>query len=1294
MRRFVLTFLLAILVPGAALLAADEPVPVAVFNFQLKSPTPQWVWLEKYLADQVTTDFAAHRQLAVVARDRMQVLAQEMNWTPELSTDTASMDRVRRQLAIAYLVSGTCQVQGERLEITGQIVEVAGRREVFRKSVQGSAGQVLDLQKQLSAELLGWLLKRPAAELLPALPVWTRSVPAARSLYEGMDLYDHGQYRAAWLKFAVAARQDPGYLEAQYWVGKMFYFMDRYRHARAALERFVYMDASHPRMGDAIREYLDTYERLDAPPQVLLEHYQRFRDRWPQVLIPDSSGEAAGTPADRWLLFRQVRMLAEMGRYLEAVQLAHPALLDRRPGAEKLQNLIIENAVAYQALTGRTPATDLLIDPGRSFNPLGEFLRFAPDQHELIYRPPGAPLQLAGREYQARDAPAAPVEQEVEFRVVLIAPDGCVFRRLRLVPDSSGDDGIFQVAIAPARSNAPDYLPAASTGIAAARRDGLVVDALPTAGMFRLRICCRVKDRHTSGLTRLQSLRIETQLEKVPRHGAVRVRCQDAAEYWVDVDDRPGRFSDGLIGMLSPGEHRLTFRPAVPDAPQLPWDTTVQVEADKIVEVVGRLPWTEQTPWSTWQTCPLTPADYPGHDLEASSSFADAAPALLPEADRLRLVWSARRDLWTAVSAEGRTFSGPRRLDLPLSSAWDETRPRCIRDESGRYVLVFASDRDGRHVSYPYLCWSRDFVHWSAPALIAEVSLNAASFDFIQDSWGRYILVTCSPGFRYDQLYRFDLNLWISTDRVHWQPSRNALSYYILRGYRTEIRLAQRPDGSYAIVVATATSDRTSHSSSERVMLATSKDLLTWHFEPDIVELPGTISSISALWHEGRPRILLQRRADPSRDGQVAGPCLLIQDSDGNWRISQSLPGLAQDAVTDLTWWPARGYFLTRLDRPGAWWASGAQQCLGPYVLHSATLEGLTAAARPVAMPAPRYTIQEVKDENPPGRSVGGTRFELDSVHHVLQRKVLRADRGGDFMPPGPASGTLWSKACVVAFGTGSRRFTVALDATAAESTVPNLLRWNPAGTAEFTKTPVIPLASVSNGGDDGEERVIAYRAGRLQVPWKDRIVPVRVQAQYVQSGVEQKLELSLDFAAQAYCRFAGRIRRVVLLDGNSNLELTDQVKPNVVNGLPDGLPADAGDTIAVGTEADWEPTLGFYGQPILLDGALWTIRLSDGGRQISVEPYAGPTGRVRLKPLDGGCWLLGCQHVLFVRGSSDPVPVPADTYLVLQYRKALPGAKKARADLEALPVTGLASSHKPLVVAPGAMVDVPAPEH
>jgi len=224
---------LAGLLLGAAAPAAAA-TNLAVFNFQLKTGQEDWVWLEKFMSDQMATDLVQDRSLSVVARDRMQLMAQQMKWTPEFATgDAKVMGGIRSQLGIEYLVTSVCSVRDDQLEITAQIVEVQTRQEVHRKTVSGKTGQVIDLQKQLSADVMAWFTKRPAGEILKTLPMWTRSIPAVRALYEGMHLYDQGRYAEGWVKFRESSREDKNYVEAVYWVGKMYYFMYRYEHVRA-----------------------------------------------------------------------------------------------------------------------------------------------------------------------------------------------------------------------------------------------------------------------------------------------------------------------------------------------------------------------------------------------------------------------------------------------------------------------------------------------------------------------------------------------------------------------------------------------------------------------------------------------------------------------------------------------------------------------------------------------------------------------------------------------------------------------------------------------------------------------------------------------------------------------------------------------------------------------------------------------------------------------------------------------------------------------------------------------------
>ncbi|MHC4715886.1 MAG: hypothetical protein ACYS5V_02875, partial [Planctomycetota bacterium] len=213
----------ALTVSISACPAADH---VAVFNFEMQQGPAQWGWLAKGLADRLTIDLFSDPGLCVVDRDAMQRVADRVRWAPEMMRDRRRLRTVRASLRSDYLISGMYSVREGRLSITAVVIDFSNYAEAARRTVTGPATEALELMRRLSAELMAWLSFGKAEKILKSLPVWTRSIPAARALYEGMDLYDQGRYGEAWLKFRNASRQDPGYVEATYWVGKMYYFMD------------------------------------------------------------------------------------------------------------------------------------------------------------------------------------------------------------------------------------------------------------------------------------------------------------------------------------------------------------------------------------------------------------------------------------------------------------------------------------------------------------------------------------------------------------------------------------------------------------------------------------------------------------------------------------------------------------------------------------------------------------------------------------------------------------------------------------------------------------------------------------------------------------------------------------------------------------------------------------------------------------------------------------------------------------------------------------------------------------
>jgi hypothetical protein len=111
----------------------------------MTSDTPDWIWLEKGLADRVTTDLFQSREVDLMARDRMQELAEKMAWVPEMMEDPRQIKKIGR--SAGYVISGTHSPQVR-----------AGLGPGRRRGLQGAATGV---RHGCTSMLLGTCVKRP-----------------------------------------------------------------------------------------------------------------------------------------------------------------------------------------------------------------------------------------------------------------------------------------------------------------------------------------------------------------------------------------------------------------------------------------------------------------------------------------------------------------------------------------------------------------------------------------------------------------------------------------------------------------------------------------------------------------------------------------------------------------------------------------------------------------------------------------------------------------------------------------------------------------------------------------------------------------------------------------------------------------------------------------------------------------------------------------------------------------------------------------------------------------------------
>jgi len=887
------------LLPASGAAAERPAAHVAVFNFQMKSDTPEWAWLEKGLADLVTADFIAHH-VSVLARDEMESIAEKLHWVPEfVMADPKRVEEVQEHLRIDDLITGVYVVQGNQITLTAELIDVASRREVARKEVTGKTVDMLDLQRQLSAEVLGWLDRRPPAQILPELWPWTRSIPAAKALYEGLNLYDQGRYGEAWVKFRQAGRQDPEYYDAMYWTARMYYFMDRYEHARRAYEQFIYLNTTHPRVGDAIKEYVHTYEKLDVPAATLLTLYQRLIEAHPDALIFNEMDRADGMPNKRWLEVRTGQLLGQIARYREGAEIA---TRDRSDLGQWAFIVAWEDMMNHHLLTGELAIPDSL-------------------------------AQLYGAEKIIRfRAGATEVVKHTEVYYpydwwLVAAPTGYVFKTLRMFPLAKGGNVNVGMHV---HKDAYGDVPVCQMGMALtnAIAKGFYFPNLPRCGLFHFHLWRN--DSPADPSVKISGMRVVAEFEKIGPHGALDVLCDSTHDFRVDVDGRMGRSGNGLVGLLSPGEHTLRFssgRKAVPPGvvrktPLQDWETNVTVRAGQTVRVIGHLPWKQDDPWQTWSTGTLIGRDYPGYALHLSYEWG--RPSFQLDDDSIRVVWAYMGALWWSISHDGQTFSPPEKFAMPISSGWLQESPQLLHDQSGRYLLTFLSDRAAQHNERLYVSWSRDFVHWSAPALVADRKLW--HYDLIQDDQGRYLCADATDA---------TVTILASRDAYRWEP----LTTLPLPGSARRIHLIQRRDGGYDLAVAYA-GPRPKPSqhvpdNSDYIGLYRSPDAVTWSkLKPLTILESSETMSFSLLCP--RDKTILAYFEDQNRWIPLQ---LLMQaeKADGTWETSARFAGVAgYDA--SLAWHPRWGYIITWFEPLNTQFPN---PCAGPYFIRGPNLKAV-----------------------------------------------------------------------------------------------------------------------------------------------------------------------------------------------------------------------------------------------------------------------------------------------------------------------------------------------------------------
>jgi TolB-like protein/class 3 adenylate cyclase len=183
------------------LLLPDKP-SIAVLPFQNLSGDPEQEYFADGMVEEIITALSRFKSLFVIAR----------NSSFTYKGKAVDIKQVGRELGVRYVLEGSVRKAGNRVRITGQLIEAATNRHLWADRFDGPLEDVFGLQDQVASSVVGLI----APQLEQAEIERSREKPTDRldsyDLYlRGMEMLRSNSFHEARELFGEAFRQDPKY---------------------------------------------------------------------------------------------------------------------------------------------------------------------------------------------------------------------------------------------------------------------------------------------------------------------------------------------------------------------------------------------------------------------------------------------------------------------------------------------------------------------------------------------------------------------------------------------------------------------------------------------------------------------------------------------------------------------------------------------------------------------------------------------------------------------------------------------------------------------------------------------------------------------------------------------------------------------------------------------------------------------------------------------------------------------------------------------------------------------------
>lgn len=178
--------------PAAAAPPAGKP-SIAVLPFTNMSGDPEQEYFVDGMVEDIITALSRFNQLAVIAR----------NSTFIYKGGAVDVRQVARELGVRYVLEGGVRKSGNRLRITGQLIDAATGAHLWAERFDGDLQDVFDLQDKITASVVGAIeptvlkaeierARRKPAENLDAYDLYLRALPHVYAMRPDENLLGYG----------------------------------------------------------------------------------------------------------------------------------------------------------------------------------------------------------------------------------------------------------------------------------------------------------------------------------------------------------------------------------------------------------------------------------------------------------------------------------------------------------------------------------------------------------------------------------------------------------------------------------------------------------------------------------------------------------------------------------------------------------------------------------------------------------------------------------------------------------------------------------------------------------------------------------------------------------------------------------------------------------------------------------------------------------------------------------------------------------------------------------------------